>query len=142
VPRLEFLANMNISPLTVEGLLKIGWNIIRVSEILDKKSKDIEILSYAQNHNKVVITQDLDFSTLLAVRGFRKPSVINLRFSNARPDFVMDRIIEIVSEMEKSWKKESLSVLTRHLRGIETCLLRLNEKFPDLWKAAKRANLL
>lgn len=101
MPRLEFLTNMNISPLTVEGLRKIGWDIIRVSEILDKKTKDIEILTYAQDHNKVVITQDLDFSTLLAVRGFRKPSVINLRFGNSRPDFVMDRIIEIVSEMEK-----------------------------------------
>lgn len=101
MPRLEFLANMNISPLTVEGLRKIGWNIIRVSEILDKKAKDIEILTYAQDHNKVVITQDLDFSSLLAVRGFKKPSVINLRFGNARPDFVTDRLIEIVGEMEK-----------------------------------------
>ena len=27
--------------------------------------------------------------------------MINLRFGNARPDFVMDRIIEIASEMEK-----------------------------------------
>ena len=101
MPRLEFLANMNISPLTVEGLRKIGWNIIRVSEILDRKTKDIEILTYAQDHNKVLITQDLDFSTLLALRGFKKPSVINLRLGNARPGFVMDRIIEIVSEMEK-----------------------------------------
>jgi len=101
VPKLEFLANMNISPLTVEGLRKIGWNIIRVSEILDKKTKDIEILTYAQDHNQVIVTQDLDFSTLLAVRGFKKPSVINLRFGDARPDFVKDRIIEIVSEMEK-----------------------------------------
>ncbi len=49
----------------------------------------------------MVITQDLDFSTLLAVRGFNRPSVINLRLSDARPNFVMDRIIEIVSEMEK-----------------------------------------
>ncbi len=101
MPRLEFLANMNISPLTVEGLRKIGWNIIRVSEVLDKKTKDIEILTYAQDHNKVIIIQDLDFSTLLALRGFRKPSVINLRFGNARADFVMDRIIEIVSEIGK-----------------------------------------
>ena len=100
MPRLAFLANMNISPLTVEGLRKIGWNIIRVSEILGKKAKDIEILAYAQDHNKVVITQDLDFSALLAVRGFNKPSVINLRFGNARPDFVTERIIEIVEEME------------------------------------------
>jgi hypothetical protein len=35
VPELEFLANMNISPLTVEALRKEGINIIRVSEVLE-----------------------------------------------------------------------------------------------------------
>jgi hypothetical protein len=42
VPELEFLANMNISPLTVEQLRKHGWNIIRVPEVMDRKSKDTE----------------------------------------------------------------------------------------------------
>jgi len=30
---LEFLANMNISPLTAEKLRQHGWNIIRIPEI-------------------------------------------------------------------------------------------------------------
>jgi len=101
MPDLEFLANMNISPLTVELLRNHGWNIIRVSEVMNNKSKDKEVLAYAREHNKILITQDLDFSMLLAVGGYNKPSVINLRLENANPDFMATRIIDVVSEMGK-----------------------------------------
>jgi len=101
VPKLEFLANMNISPLTVEQLRTYGWNIARVSEVMDKGSKDIDILIYAQKQNKVLITQDLDFSTILALSGYAKPSLINLRLEDPRPDLVTTRIVDVVSIMEK-----------------------------------------
>ena len=101
MPKVGFLANMNISPITVEALRNHGWDIIRVSEVMDEKSKDIDVLVYAQKQNRVVITQDLDFSQILALRGYAKPSLINLRFENARPDFVTARIIDVVSSMEK-----------------------------------------
>jgi predicted nuclease of predicted toxin-antitoxin system len=92
---------MNISPITVETLRNDGWNIIRVSEVMDGRSKDIDVLLYAERQNRVVITQDLDFSEILALKGYAKPSLINLRFENARPDFVTARIIDVVSSMEK-----------------------------------------
>ena len=98
---LEFLANMNISPITVEKLRGLGWNIIRVSEIMDRGSKDVKILDYAKEHNKVLITQDLDFSALLVAKRYEKPSVISLRFDNAEPNFIADRMVEIVEEFEK-----------------------------------------
>ena len=101
MPDIEFLADMNISPSTVKQLKKQGWNIVRISEILDSKSTDIRIINYAKEHNKVIITQDLDFSMLLAVRGYTKPSVINLRVDNARSDFITKRIVAAVSLMEK-----------------------------------------
>lgn len=97
---LEFIAGMNISPLTVEELRNIGWEIVRVSEIMDARTKDIEILTYAKENNKVLISHDLDFSMLLAVGGHQKPSVINLRLNNAKPDFITKRIIEILHEMK------------------------------------------
>lgn len=98
---LKFIANMNISPLTVEELRRLGWDIVRVSEIMDVRTKDLEILNFAREHNKVLVTQDLDFSVLLAIWGYEKPSVINLRVENAKPDFITKRIIEVVSEMKK-----------------------------------------
>jgi predicted nuclease of predicted toxin-antitoxin system len=85
VADLEFLADMNISPLTVEQLRQQGLNVIRVSEIMKSNSKDKEVLAYARDNNKVLITQDLDFSMLLAVGGYTKPSVINLRLEKVDP---------------------------------------------------------
>jgi len=99
VPELRFLADMNISPLTVRELKRHGWDIVRVSEVLDPKAKDSVILSFAGESNRVVITQDIDFSALLAVGGRTGPSVITLRLEEPRPLLVARRLAEVVSEM-------------------------------------------
>jgi predicted nuclease of predicted toxin-antitoxin system len=96
---------MDLSPLTVRQLKEKGWEIIRVSEVMDVRTDDIEILNYAREHNQVVITHDLDFSELLAVNGLDRPSVINLRLENMHPDFVTQRIIDIVSQLGDELKK-------------------------------------
>lgn len=105
MPQLKFVADMDLSPLTVRQLKEKGWEIIRVSEVMDVRTDDIDILNYAREHNQVVITHDLDFSELLAVNGLDSPSVINLRLENMQPDFVTQRIIDIVSQLEDELKK-------------------------------------
>ena len=98
--RLSFLADMNISPLTVSTLRARGWNIIRSSEVMSKSTKDLDVLEYARLHDMVIITQDLDFSMLLALRGYTKPSLINIRLEEARPHKVTGRIMDTVSELQ------------------------------------------
>ena len=49
----------------------------------------------------VLITQDLDFSFLLAVGGHKRPSLINLRLENTKPEYVAARLEEIVPAMER-----------------------------------------
>ncbi|MCX6578944.1 MAG: DUF5615 family PIN-like protein [Candidatus Aminicenantes bacterium] len=104
MPTLEFIADMNISPLTVSQLRERGWKILRVSEIMDVRTADIDILNYARDENKVVITCDLDFSELLAIFGYDSPSVINLRLDDISPGFVTQRLIDIFSELERELK--------------------------------------
>jgi len=74
IAKLRLLANMNISPETVNALQEKGLDIIRVSQILPMTSSDAEILAFARRENRVVVTQDLDFSALLALGGFDRPS--------------------------------------------------------------------
>jgi predicted nuclease of predicted toxin-antitoxin system len=105
LPQLKFIVDMDLSPLTVSQLKEKGWEIIRVSEVMDVRTDDIVILNYARQNNQVVITSDLDFSELLAVNGLDSPSVINLRLENMHPDFVTQRIIDIVSQLEDELKK-------------------------------------
>lgn len=93
------LLDMNLSPLTVKALQEIGWMAMRIPEILPITSSDDEILLYAREHQMTVVTHDVDFTALLALGRYDKPSVIHVRLDNAKPHFVTERIIDAVTEM-------------------------------------------
>ncbi|MFQ5419588.1 MAG: DUF5615 family PIN-like protein [Anaerolineae bacterium] len=80
--QLRFLTDMNLSPLTVEDLEKDGYDITRVTNLLPADAADSEILDMARQQGMVVITQDLDFSALLALGGNDRPSLVTLRLTN------------------------------------------------------------
>lgn len=97
---LRFLADMNLSPLTVEALREEGYEIIRVSKLLPVYAPDVEILELARQQGRVVITQDLDFSALLALGGYDRPSLITLRLTNTTPSVVTERLRQILPRIE------------------------------------------
>lgn len=102
---LRLLANMNISPKTVEVLRQQGWDIIRVSETLPMNASDQEILELARQEDRVVVTQDLDFSALLALGGYSRPSLITLRLLVSDPETVTRRLMETLPRIEKALQK-------------------------------------
>jgi predicted nuclease of predicted toxin-antitoxin system len=87
---------MNISPQTVAELAAMGWDIIRVSDILPVNASDWEILEQARSDGRVIITQDLDFSALLALGGYSKPSLVTLRLSDTDPVIVTAKLQETI----------------------------------------------
>jgi predicted nuclease of predicted toxin-antitoxin system len=97
---LRFLADMNLSPQTVADLQAAGWDILRVNQVLLATTSDRDILAYARRDNRVIITQDLDFSTLLALAGFSSPSLVTLRLSVTDPDTVTRRLLQVVPQSE------------------------------------------
>jgi len=97
---LRFLADMNISPKTVRLLQEQGWDILRVSEVLPSSAKDLEVLAFARRKQRVVITQDLDFSVLLALSGYSSPSLVTLRLPFPEPETVARRLLEVVPQVE------------------------------------------
>lgn len=98
---LRFLADVHISPATIRDLRSRGWDMVRVSDVLDPTASDAEILDYARQHSQIVVTQDLDFSALLAIGGHAAPSVITLRLEDARPAVVTRRLLDVVSALEQ-----------------------------------------
>jgi predicted nuclease of predicted toxin-antitoxin system len=106
-PTLRFIADMNLSPLTVNDLRKDGWDIVRVSDFLPADTTDDQILAWTRSQNSVLVTQDLDFSTLLALEGFSKPSLITLLLSNTDPEVVTLRLKRIVVQVEQALREGS-----------------------------------
>lgn len=97
----RFIADMNLSPRTVAALREHGWDVIRVSEILPANAADVDILELARRQERAVITQDLDFSTLLALSGHARPSLVTLRLTATDPDTVTQRLLEVLPQCDE-----------------------------------------
>ncbi|NET55295.1 MAG: hypothetical protein F6K47_03605 [Symploca sp. SIO2E6] len=98
--QIRLLADMNISPQTVTFLQQQGWEIIRVSEVLPATTPDSDILEFAHREEWIILTQDLDFSTLLALGGYNQPSLITLRLPASDPDTVNQKLMEVLPGIE------------------------------------------
>jgi len=71
----KFLADIHISPLTIKELQKKGYDIIRVTDKLHATSLDKEIIQLAYQEKAVIITQDLDFSAIIAQSGLTNETI-------------------------------------------------------------------
>ncbi|MBC7217456.1 MAG: DUF5615 family PIN-like protein [Candidatus Caldatribacterium sp.] len=91
---------MNISPETVKLLQEHGWDILRVSEVLLAGATDLEVLEFARREQRILITQDLDFSALLALSGYSCPSLVTLRLPLPEPEVVALRLLKVIPEIE------------------------------------------
>ena len=97
---LRFLADMNISPLTIASFAAEGMDIIRVSNVFPANASDRDILDLARRQERVVITQDLDFSALLALGGHDRPSLVTLRLLDTAPEVVTQRLRQVLPQIE------------------------------------------
>jgi predicted nuclease of predicted toxin-antitoxin system len=98
---LRFIADVHISPLTVMALHRQGYDILRVTDILPATAPDAEILEFARVENRIVLTQDLDFSALVALGSYVQPSLVTLRLSSAQPNVVSQRLLEVLPDLEQ-----------------------------------------
>lgn len=71
--------------------------MVRSSELLSPKAPDQEILAYARDTGRDLLTQDLDFSALLALSGMDRPSLVTLRMSTSEPETLTARLLEAES---------------------------------------------
>ena len=101
MPDIRLLADMNLSPQTVVALRQAGWDIIRVLEVLPATAPDAEILDFARQENRVILTQDLDFCMLIALSGYNQPSLITLRLTSSELNLVNKKLLEILPRIEQ-----------------------------------------
>jgi predicted nuclease of predicted toxin-antitoxin system len=82
----RFLIDQALSPAVASELNRAGHDAVHVRELGMQAASDEEIFDHAAQDDRVVVSADTDFGTLLAARKQTSPSVILFRHgSQHRP---------------------------------------------------------
>jgi predicted nuclease of predicted toxin-antitoxin system len=98
----KLLVDMNLSPRWVERLAGHGFAAVHWSTIGAATAPDVEILAWAKEHHFVVITNDLDFSAILAASAGATPSVVQIRTQ----DPLADAAVSIVARALEAHRED------------------------------------
>ena len=89
---MKLLLDMNI-PLKYASLLREkGFDLVHWSDVGNPRALDNQIMAYAQEHDFIVVTYDLDFSAILSVTHDLKPSVVQVRATLPQAIQIIDLI--------------------------------------------------
>ncbi len=88
-------------PRTSAGLLRaLSVDAVHTGEIGLATAEDEVILEKARQEDRVVVTLDSDFHTLLALTNATHPSVIRIRIEGLRAQSVVELMQKILAEWE------------------------------------------
>lgn len=115
---MKLVVDMNLSPAWVEVLREAGWETIHWSEVGQPTDPDEVILTWALEHQHIVLTHDLDFGSILAATKASAPSVLQLRGEDVSPDGSSALVMESLRRFETILKAGALvSIDTRRQRA-------------------------
>jgi predicted nuclease of predicted toxin-antitoxin system len=81
----KLLLDMNLSPGWVPFLGAAGWEAAHWSTVGAAGAADAEIMGWAKRNGFTVVTNDLDFSAILASTRGEGPSVVQIRAQDLSP---------------------------------------------------------
>lgn len=105
---MKLLVDMNLSPRWIELLINAGVPAVHWSTVGANNAPDAQIMAYATANDYVVLTNDLDFSAILAATHGEKPSVVQIRADDLRPEAIGMQVVAALKQMDAELEEGAL----------------------------------
>ena len=105
---MRILIDMNLSPAWAKFLSDASIAATHWSGVGAANATDREIMAYAAEHDYVVLTYDLDFGAILAATQGEKPSVVQIRSSDLKPEIIGAAVVSALRSMESELETGAL----------------------------------
>jgi predicted nuclease of predicted toxin-antitoxin system len=76
---LRALLDQELPYSTVTHLQSLGWDVVHTVDVGMQRAADQTIIDYAREQQRLYITLDADFHSIIATAGLSSPSVIRIR---------------------------------------------------------------
>ena len=113
---MQFLVDENLACSCASAMRALGYEAVHVSEVGLTSTDDTEIVSYAVEHDYIIITFDLDFSRIVALSRQSFPSIITFRMGEISISTFRELILLHVPAFELGLKQGVL--VTIDPRGV------------------------
>lgn len=110
---MRFLVDLDLSPRLSDQLSDLGHDSVHAQSLGMLTAPDEVVLKRARAEDRILISADSDFGTILATTRARTPSVLYLRGASGRrvEDLVVARISSGPSVAEEALREGSLVVV-------------------------------
>lgn len=115
---MRFLVDANLSPRVADYLCQGGHDAMHVSEVDLLSAGDSVIMLWARVENRVIVSNDTDFGTLLAQQGASDPSFVLFRqLQDRKADELAALLLANLNAVTDDLSAGAVVTLTpRHLR--------------------------